>query len=169
MKNRCTWVSDDPAYIAYHDNEWGKIITDEQMLFNALCLETQMAGLSWWVVLKKRHAYQRHFFDLGIAGIATLSDDDILQKLADPSLIRHRKKLFCLRQNAQVWQNLAQNMDMVRYLHSFDCAQDMMHALKVHGFTFIGIITCQSFMHAVGIQNGHEPQCFLCPEIKNKN
>lgn len=50
---RCDWVSEDPLYIAYHDNEWGKPEYDSLKLFEKLCLECQQAGLSWITVLKK--------------------------------------------------------------------------------------------------------------------
>ena len=59
---RCGWCSDDPLYITYHDQEWGKPEYDEQRLFEMLCLEGQQAGLSWITVLKKREAYRQHFF-----------------------------------------------------------------------------------------------------------
>ncbi|BDE21550.1 hypothetical protein OCUAc20_00500 [Acinetobacter baumannii] len=53
---RCGWCSDDPLYIAYHDEEWGKPEHDEARLFEMLCLEGQQAGLSWITVLKKEKA-----------------------------------------------------------------------------------------------------------------
>ena len=43
---RCGWVSQDPLYIAYHDNEWGVPETDSKKLFEMICLEGQQAGLS---------------------------------------------------------------------------------------------------------------------------
>ena len=57
---RCGWCSDDPLYIAYHDEEWGKPEYDEARLFEMLCLEGQQAGLSWITVLK-RESYRQHF------------------------------------------------------------------------------------------------------------
>ena len=35
---RC-WASSDPAYNAYHDDEWGRPVTDERGLLERLCLE----------------------------------------------------------------------------------------------------------------------------------
>ena len=51
---RCDWVTDDPLYIAYHDEEWGVPVHDEQRLFEFLILETFQAGLSWITILRKR-------------------------------------------------------------------------------------------------------------------
>lgn len=49
---RCGWVTQDPVYLAYHDDEWGRPQRDKQALFEMLCLEGQQAGLSWITVLK---------------------------------------------------------------------------------------------------------------------
>ncbi len=61
---RCGWCSDDPLYIAYHDQEWGQALLDENRLFEMLCLEGQQAGLAWITVLRKREAYRKHFFNI---------------------------------------------------------------------------------------------------------
>jgi DNA-3-methyladenine glycosylase I len=61
---RCGWCSNDPLYISYHDEEWGKVEQDENRLFEMLCLEGQQAGLSWITVLKKRENYRSHFFPI---------------------------------------------------------------------------------------------------------
>lgn len=49
---RCGWVTADPLYLEYHDQEWGVPTTDARELFEMLCLEGQQAGLSWITVLK---------------------------------------------------------------------------------------------------------------------
>lgn len=103
---RCGWCSDDPLYITYHDQEWGKPEYDEQRLFEMLCLEGQQAGLSWITVLKKRQAYRQHFFQYPIAKIAGLSDELLQQKMQDSGLIRHLGKLKAIRDNAVAWQKL---------------------------------------------------------------
>ncbi len=80
---RCGWCSDDPLYIAYHDQEWGKPQHDEVHLFEMLCLEGQQAGLSWITVLKKREHYRTHFFNHPLTEIAALSDEQLQHKLSD--------------------------------------------------------------------------------------
>ena len=59
MPKRCSWVKmDNPLYVAYHDEEWGRPLHDDQALFELLCLETYQAGLSWETVLNKRQAFR---------------------------------------------------------------------------------------------------------------
>ena len=65
--NRCKWCNiNNPKYIDYHDNEWGKLKTDDNYLFEMLILETFQIGLSWECVLNKREAFKKAYnnFDL---------------------------------------------------------------------------------------------------------
>lgn len=36
---RCAWAGDDPLYIDYHDNEWGRPVHDDDKLFEMLIQE----------------------------------------------------------------------------------------------------------------------------------
>lgn len=177
---RCGWCSDNPLYIAYHDQEWGKPNRNEQHLFEMLCLEGQQAGLSWITVLKKREAYREHFFHRPIAEIAELTDQHLEYKLQDAGIIRHIGKLKAIRDNAIAWQNMQiQGIDMVQWLWDFvgnttiindvpdykqapaqtETSQKLSKALKKNGFKFVGPTTCYAFMQAIGMVNDHENEC----------
>ena len=60
-RTRCEWAGSDPLYLAYHDEEWGVPLHDDQRLFEFLILEGAQAGLSWIMILKKRENYQKAF------------------------------------------------------------------------------------------------------------
>ncbi|ENW27096.1 DNA-3-methyladenine glycosylase I [Acinetobacter lwoffii] len=177
---RCGWCSDDPLYIAYHDQEWGQALLNENRLFEMLCLEGQQAGLAWITVLKKREAYREHFFQYSIESIASLTDQQLQLKLEDASLIRHRGKLNAIRENAQAWLKLRQQgINLVEWLWSFAQqprlnndvvdyrqapaqtieSQKMSKALKQAGFKFVGPTICYAFMQAVGMVDDHENHC----------
>ena len=177
---RCGWCSDNPLYIAYHDQEWGKPNRNEQHLFEMLCLEGQQAGLSWITVLKKREAYREHFFHRPIAEIAELTDQHLEYKLQDAGIIRHIGKLKAIRDNAIAWQSLKhQTQDVSTWLWEkvqhqpiLNDVQDYRQApaqtelsvqlskqLKKLGFKFVGPTTCYAFMQAVGMVNDHEDDC----------
>ena len=51
---RCSWSGSDPLYIKYHDEEWGKPVCDDKILFEFLILEGAQAGLSWITILRRR-------------------------------------------------------------------------------------------------------------------
>jgi DNA-3-methyladenine glycosylase I len=55
---RCEWVPlDNPAYLAYHDEEWGVPAHGDGRLYEMLVLEGAQAGLSWSTILNKREGY----------------------------------------------------------------------------------------------------------------
>lgn len=89
---RCGWVSQDPLYIAYHDNEWGVPEHDGKKLFEMICLEGQQAGLSWITVLKKRENYRTNFHQFDPIRVAAMQEDDVERLLLDAGIIRHRGK-----------------------------------------------------------------------------
>ena len=37
---RCGWCKSDPVYIKYHDEEWGKEVTEDHKMFEFLVLES---------------------------------------------------------------------------------------------------------------------------------
>lgn len=177
---RCGWCSSDPMYMAYHDEEWGKVSHDETHLFEMLCLEGQQAGLSWITVLKKRDHYRQHFFQYPIAEIAQFSDAKLESMLQDAGLIRHLGKLKAIRDNAIAWQKMKDtHLDVTDWLWSFVAQQPLENdvadyrqapaqteismalskALKKQGFKFVGPTTCYAFMQAVGMVNDHENDC----------
>ena len=87
---RCGWVSQDPLYIAYHDNEGGVPETDSKKLFEMICLEGQQAGLSWITVLKKRENYRACFHQFDPVKVAAMQEEDVERLVQDAGIIRHR-------------------------------------------------------------------------------
>ena len=67
----------EPAYRAYHDDEWGVPIRDERHLFELLILEGAQAGLSWSTILRKREGYRRAFAGFDAAAVAAFGDADV--------------------------------------------------------------------------------------------
>jgi len=180
-KVRCSWVTADPLYIAYHDQEWGVPCWDDKKLFEMLLLEGLQAGLSWITVLRKRERY-RHVTDGFCAEkLAVWSDEDIEAALQDTGLIRNRRKMEALRRNARAFLALQEHCDVVEWLWQFtggvtlhnrwereadipattEESHAMSRALKQAGFTFVGPTICYAFMQAVGMVNDHAGDCFL--------
>ena len=116
---RCGWCSDDPLYIAYHDEEWGKPEHDEARLFEMLCLEGQQSRPIMDYRTEKKKAIVS-IFNHPIADIASFTDDFLELKLSDAGLIRHLGKLKAIRDNAIAWQALkAQVGDVPTWLWQF--------------------------------------------------
>src|SRR4051794_2008258 len=99
-RRRCTWVSADPLYLAYHDAEWGVPLHDERRLFEMLILEGAQAGLSWITILKRREGYRKAFADFFPEKVARFTPARIEKLLADPGIIRNRAKVESAVKNA---------------------------------------------------------------------
>ncbi|KID04482.2 DNA-3-methyladenine glycosylase I [Hafnia alvei] len=180
-KIRCGWVSSDPLYISYHDNEWGQPVYDDAHLFELLCLEGQQAGLSWITVLKKRENYRNAFHQFDPCKVAAMTDEDIDVLMQDAGLIRHRLKLDAIVVNARAYMKMQQEGEnFSQFLWSFtegkpqfnrhetlanvpaktEISDVMSKALKKKGFKFIGSTICYAFMQASGMVNDHVKTCF---------
>ena len=104
MPKRCGWVKmTNPLYIAYHDEEWGQPLHDDQALFELLCMETYQAGLSWETVLNKRQAFRQVFNGYQIQAVADMTDEELEVLMNNPAIIRNRAKIFATRTNAQAF------------------------------------------------------------------
>ena len=181
QKPRCAWVTDDPLYIAYHDNEWGVPLYDDQRLFEFLTLEGAQAGLSWITILKNRDHYRKLFDDFVPEKIAVYDQDKIEALLTNPNIIRNRLKIEATVLNAKVYLETTKEWgSFSSYIWHFvdgtpirnhwksvqevPCQtplSDMLSKdLKTKGFKFVGSKICYAFMQAVGMVNDHTIDCF---------
>jgi DNA-3-methyladenine glycosylase I len=179
---RCAWVPlDDPLYVAYHDEEWGVPVHDDRLLFEFLVLEGAQAGLSWRTILKKREHYRGVFDNFDPQQVAAYDEDKVAALLADPGIVRNRRKVWAAVQNARAF------LDVQREFGDFDAfiwqfvdgkprknarktlaeipaqtpeSQAMSKALRKRGFNFVGPTICYAFMQAVGMVNDHMVDCF---------
>src|SRR5688500_20210642 len=74
---RCWWCGTDPLYVRYHDEEWGRPVTDDNRLFEKICLEGVRAGLSRLTILRKREASRDVFPGVEIDRGARFRDRDL--------------------------------------------------------------------------------------------
>ena len=96
---RC-WESSDPSYNAYHDEEWGRPVTDERGVYERLCLEGFQSGLSWLTILRKREAFRAAFAGFDPDRVARFGERDVERLLADAGIVRHRGKIQAAIANA---------------------------------------------------------------------
>src|SRR6056297_444728 len=104
--NRCGWCEGDELYEAYHDNEWGVPVYDDETIFEFLILETFQAGLSWITVLRKRENFRKAFDNFDYKKIANYSEDKIQELLQDPGIIRNKLKVRATVRNAQAFMEV---------------------------------------------------------------
>lgn len=191
MRDRCAWVTEDPLYIDYHDNEWGPFFTEgfphsDTYLFEMLTLEGAQAGLSWLTILKRREDYKEAFCCFDIKKVASFTNEDIERILTTTNVIRNRLKVTSVIQNAKACLRMQEEFGSFHaYIWSFFNSKQQMHHFETHdeipawtedskawskdlkkrGFSFVGPTICYAFMQAVGIVFDHTTNCKNYKEI----
>ncbi len=188
---RCWWPDEDPEYIKYHDEEWGRGCADDIHLFEKICLEGFQAGLSWLTILRKRENFRRAFDGFDFKKVELYTDKDVERLVQDAGIVRHRGKIKSTINNAKQVQILIKEFgSLEKYFWSFapnpkdrpaicDYAAVMKmdktpestalsKDLKKRGWSFVGPTTCYAFMQSVGIVNDHVEGCFCRRVCENK-
>lgn len=180
-KSRCGWCGTDPLYVKYHDEEWGKEVTDDHTMFEFLVLESAQAGLSWITILRKREGYRKAFHDFDVQKVACMTDDDVERLMNDPGIIRNRNKLKSTITNAQHFIAVQKEFgSFCAYLRSFlpegkpiinhwktlsevpastSLSDAISKDMKKRGFKFFGTTICYAHLQATGYVNDHLVNC----------
>jgi DNA-3-methyladenine glycosylase I len=178
---RCGWCGDDPLYRDYHDEEWGRQVTDDRKMFEFLTLESAQAGLSWITILRKRENYRQAFADFDVEKVAAFTERDIERLLADTGIIRNRLKIKAAITNAQRFIEVQREFgSFCNYLRSFlpggepivnewralaeipastPLSDAIAGDMKKRGFKFFGTTICYAHLQAVGYVNDHLVDC----------
>ncbi len=186
-RRRCGWVDSCPdVCTAYHDNEWGVPLHDDQRLFEFLLLDGFQAGLSWATILRKRPHFRRVFANFDPAKIAYFDEDRVRALLMDPGIIRNRVKIIAAVKNARAFLTTqAKYGSFDEYIWKFTEGRTRVNAwksdaempttspeaiamsddLRGRGFSFVGPTICYAFMQAAGMVNDHRVDCFRYQEI----
>lgn len=160
-KTRCFWAGADPLYIAYHDDEWGVAVRNDNQLFEKICLEGFQSGLSWLTILRKRENFRRAFRDFDFVRVARFGARDVARLMKDAGIVRHRGKIESTINNARRAIELQREYgSLAAYFWKWNDAKALATDLKKRGWTFVGPTTVYSFMQAMGIVNDHAPGCW---------
>ena len=186
-KKRCFWASglDDPEYIRYHDEEWGRPSHDDRHLFEMLILEGAQAGLSWSTILHKRANYRKAFAAFDPKKVARFDAKRRAALMQDAGIVRNRLKIESTITNAAAFLQVQKEFGSFdSYLWAFVDGKPLVEKrsagerlpastplsdriskdLKKRGFRFVGTTIIYAFLQAVGVVNDHGRDCFLCPK-----
>jgi DNA-3-methyladenine glycosylase I len=176
---RCPWGLSAPEYIAYHDEEWGRPVRGDQVIFERICLEAFQSGLSWLTILRKRENFRKAFAGFDLETVAKFGDADVYRLMADAGIVRNRAKINAAITNARaalglpkglsdlVWSFAGEthNRPAPRTLEevpSFTSeSKQLSKELRRQGFVFTGPVTAYAAMQACGIVNDHLAECFV--------
>ena len=178
---RCGWCKSDPIYRKYHDEEWGREVTDDAKMFEFLVLESSQAGLSWITILKRRDGYRNAFAEYDAKKIAAFTDEDVERLMQDIGIIRNRSKILAAISNAKCFLDVQNEFgSFCNYLKSFlpngkpiinqwktlseipastPLSDAISKDMKKRGFKFFGTTICYAHLQAVGYVNDHLSDC----------
>jgi DNA-3-methyladenine glycosylase I len=177
---RCSWATQDPLYVAYHDQEWGVSEWDDRALYEKLMLDGFQAGLSWITILRKRENFRRAFDDFNPEKIARYTPKKIERLMQDAGIVRNRAKITGAVGSARAFLKIMESgpgFSKMLWAHlggkphdhklrstkqiptDNEISRAMSKELLSHGFKFVGPTIVYAFMQAVGMVNDHLMTC----------
>lgn len=177
---RCAWAR-TPLSIAYHDEEWGVPVHDDNVLYEFITLEGAQAGLSWETILVKREGYREAFAGFDPVKVARFTPARVERLMLNPGIVRNRLKIESTVTNAKaflavqrefgsfdayVWKfvggaPLVTQRRTMRDVPTRTAESDALSKdLLKRGFKFVGTTICYAFMQAVGMVDDHADDCF---------
>jgi DNA-3-methyladenine glycosylase I len=188
-RRRCGWCGDDPLYVRYHDEEWGRPVVDDGRLFEKICLEGFQSGLSWLTILRKRERFREVFDGFDPARVARYGARDVTRLLKDAGIVRHRGKIESTINNARRLLDLQDEFgSLAAYAWDWEpgaadrpasltraallampttaTSVALSKDLKKRGWSFVGPTTVYAFMQAMGLVNDHLDGCYVRPQVE---
>jgi DNA-3-methyladenine glycosylase I len=175
---RWWWATSTDDYVRYHDEEWGRPVTDDRGLFERISLEAFQSGLSWLTILRKREGFRAAFAGFDFEVVAGFEEADVERLLGDASIVRNRAKIEAAIANAAtiarmaesgeslsalVWSFAPRAAEPPRSIEDLSSitpeSRALANALKERGFRFVGPTTAYASMQACGIVNDHIEGC----------
>jgi DNA-3-methyladenine glycosylase I len=176
-KLRCAWANSHELFPAYHDEEWGKPVHDDRLLFEMINLEGAQAGLSWLTILKKRAEYKKVFDNFDAKKVSKYTAAKKAKLLKNEGIVRNKVKVDATVSNAVAFLAVQKEFGSFdQYIWAFVKGKALPHSkrkaaiaisevlskdLKKRGFRFVGATICFAFMQAVGLVHDHSTECFL--------
>ena len=184
-RRRCRWGASSPEYVSYHDEEWGRPVTDDRGLYERMVLEGFQSGLSWLTILRKRENFRAAFGGFDIETVAAFGKRDLTRLLNDAGIVRHRGKIEAAIANAKAALSMHEDGESLAELiwshaprgrrrapRSFEDlpattpeSTALAKELKKRGFRFVGPTTVYATMQACGVVNDHLSGCFVRAEV----
>ena len=190
VNGRCGWCGTDELYVQYHDNEWGKLVTDDQTLFEFLVLESAQAGLSWITILRKREGYRKAFYNFDAERVAHMTDEDVERLMLFDGIVKNRLKIKSTITNAKLFlaiqkefgsfynytlsffpngKPIINNVRSLQDVRASSAESDAMSKdMKKRGFKFFGTTICYAHLQAAGFINDHLTECICRKKKFNK-
>lgn len=184
--NKCKWCQDGGLLEHYHDTEWGIPCHTDRKLFEYLLMEAMSCGLSWMLMLQKREIFRACFANFDCEKVAAFTEDDIDKVMEYPGMIRSRRKIEGIINNARCFISIQKefgsfNEYLWRYtdgktfiyqchldgewLTKNELSDEIAADLKKRGFKFLGSTLIYSYLQGIGVINDHTTDCWMFDRI----
>lgn len=179
--SRCPWCGSDPLYVKYHDEEWGRPVADDRLLFEFLTLESAQAGLAWITILRKREGYRMAFCNFDFEAVARMTVEDEARLCQFGGIVRNRLKIHAAIVNARLFSEIVgEYRSFYNYIISFfpnrqrivndipgidvvpassPISDAISKDMRRRGFKFFGTTICYAFLQATGFIDDHLNSC----------
>lgn len=166
-KKRCKWSQESELLIHYHDEEWGREVTEDNRLFECLTLEMFQAGLSWRTILHKRENFRKAFDGFEIETVMNYEEKDVERLLSNEGIVRHRRKIEATIENARRCHDLIKaHGSLITFFQSLPPDPIEKQKAMKKSFKHIGLTTAESFLMATGMMpTQHEEECHRHPSF----
>jgi DNA-3-methyladenine glycosylase I len=173
--------------VRYHDDEWGRPVTDDRGIYERITLEAFQSGLSWLTILRKREGFRAAFAGFDFEAVARFGDADVERLMGDASIVRNRAKIEAAIANAKATAEMAaagESLAVLVWAHApadgpaprsmddlasiTDESKALAKELKRRGFRFVGPTTAYAAMEACGIVNDHLADCVVRDEVERE-
>ncbi|MGI5154649.1 DNA-3-methyladenine glycosylase I [Microbispora sp. CA-102843] len=174
---RCGWAGTAPDYVAYHDEEWGRPVRGDDLVFERITLEAFQSGLSWLTILRKRDNFRKAFSGFSIPAVAAFDEGDVERLLADAGIVRNRAKIEAAVANARAALEVPDGLSALVWKYAEEPGRvpatladvpartagstALAKELKKQGFRFVGPTTAYALMQAIGLVNDHVADCHV--------
>ena len=176
----CPWALKSKELRKYHDEEWGKILKDDNYLFEMLILESAQAGLNWDTILKKRDGYRRLYKEFNPIEVAKFDEIEYNKLVNDKAIVRNKRKILSSIENAKAFLKVQEEFgSFYNYIWSFTDGKQIVNEfedqddmpsesklskqiskdMKSRGFSFVGPTIIYSYLQAIGVINDHIKGC----------
>ncbi|XP_047962384.1 probable GMP synthase [glutamine-hydrolyzing] [Salvia hispanica] len=179
-EKRCTFITpnSDPIYVAYHDEEWGVPVHNDEKLFELLVLTGAQVGSDWTAVLKKRQDFKDAFSGFDVEVVSKYSEKKMIAISSQYRIeLSHvRGAVDNAKRILQIWDEVG---SLDKYLWGFVNDKAIATAYKLsnkipvktsksetiskdmvrRGFRQVGPTVIHSFMQAAGLTNDHLLTC----------
>ncbi|CAL5205336.1 unnamed protein product [Lathyrus oleraceus] len=184
----CDWITpnSDPVYTAFHDQEWGvPVVDDDTKLFELLVFSQALAEHTWPTILNHRDIFRQFFENFDPSSIAKFNEKKLVTPKVNGNPLLSEQKLRAIVENAKQLLKLQHEFGSFsnycwKFVNNKPIKNEFRYGRQIpvktpkaeliskdlmrRGFQCVGPKVVYSFMQVSGLVNNHLLTCFRCQQ-----